>query len=70
MYRQIAIENLIKTQCLNKNVITNDERETRDSREIKRELRSKFLLFCWPRYIGILYKSDIGEFLNKWSRKE
>ena len=41
-----------------------------DSREIKRELKSKFLFFCWSRYIGILYKSDIGELLNKWSRKE
>ena len=51
-------------------MIASNECETRDSREIKCELRSKFLLFCWPRYIGILYKSDIGELLNKRSRKE
>ena len=58
------------SNVLNENTIANDECETRDSREIKHELRSKFLLFCWPRYIGILYKSDIGELLNKRSRKE
>ena len=47
VYRRIAIENLIKMRCLNENAIANNERETRDSREIKRELRSKFLLlFC------------------------